>query len=108
MLEEVGQFLLAAVHGLLERSALLHLGGERLRLLLELRNGPQALIRTRQRRVTLRRDNVGVRRTDRGELLGVGSVDKGAYGVCTQQREGIGLEEIIPECLEIESGVAVP
>src|SRR5262245_45000591 len=108
MVEEVGQLLLAAMQSLLEGLTFRHLGGERVRLLLELRNGPQALVRTRQRRVTLRRDNAGVRRTDRGELLGICSLDKAAYGVCTQQREGIGLEEIVPECLEMQSGVAVP
>ena len=71
MVEEVGQILLAAPQGLLEGLAFRHLGGERVRLLLELRNGPQALVGTRQRRVALRRDDVGVRRTDREELLGV-------------------------------------
>ena len=82
MVKEIGQLLLAAAQGLLEGLAFRHLGCERVRLLLELRNGPQALVGTRQRRVALRRDDMRVRRTNREELLGVCSLDKAAYGVC--------------------------
>src|SRR5712691_1186745 len=99
MVEEVGQLLLAAVQGLLEGLAFRHLGGERMGLLLELSNGPQALVGTLQRRVALRRDDVGVRRADGEELLGVCFLNKATYGICTQQWEGVGLGEIVPERL---------
>ena len=84
MLEEVGQLLLAATQGLLKGLALHHLGSKRVCLLLELRNGLPALVGTHQRRVALRRDDVGVRRADREELLGVCFLDKAAYGICAQ------------------------
>src|SRR5882672_5486849 len=108
MVEEVGQLLLAATQSLLEGLAFRHLGGERVRLLLELRNDLQALVGTRQRRVALRWDDVRVRRADGEELLGVCALIKATYGISTQQWEGVGLGEIVPERLEPERGGAVP
>src|SRR5918911_1801032 len=82
--------------------ALLDLGLERLRLLLQERDRAQALLFITQRRVALRRDHTRVDGADRSYGLTVAHPAKEGQRVGAPQSERVGLEQVIPEVFEPE------
>ena len=72
------------------------------------RNGTQALIRAGQRGVALGGDDPGVLLANLGEFCLVRSPTKALHWIGTEEREGIGPGQIVPELFQADRRRPVP
>ena len=94
---------------LLHGPAFRNLGFKRVCLLLQQRNGKQALVRAGKRGIALIRDDTRMLSTNLGELRPVSFPVKAVHGIGTEEREGLEVVlQFVPEFFQADGSRRMP